>query len=126
MMECSCIYVDTEGDCADFHSVKFQKARKSHNCSECKRVIESGEKYEAVAGVWEGFFETYKTCEDCLSIRNQFFCTGWLYGEIHNLLFEHIQEMDGKISEDCILELSEKAQQKVFEIIENVWTDQEG
>jgi len=122
-MECSCIYVGNEDDIADFHSKKIQTARKPHSCSECKRVIEPGESYEYVAGSWDGFFQTYKTCEDCLSIRNQFFCDGWFYGEIHSLLFEHIQEMNGQISEDCILELSEGAKNRVFGMIESVWED---
>ena len=66
-------------------------------------------------------FSYYKTCLDCLSIREMFFCDGWYYEMIHEYLYEHIQEMKGEISEDCIKCLPPKAREMVCEMIEKVW-----
>lgn len=121
-MSCSCIYVDTD-TLAEFHSEKIQIARKQHKCCECGDIINPGEKYEYVCGCWEGDFSVYKTCEDCQNIRNEFFCEGWNYGFILGDLYEYIAQEGGQVSEDCLLELSAEAREKVFEIIEEIWED---
>jgi len=96
-------------------------AKKLHKCSECRRIILIGEKYEHVSGKWEGQFETFKTCSDCLSIRESFFCDGYLFGELLENLCEHISEMNGEISSDCIVDLTPAAKAKVCEMIEQAW-----
>lgn len=40
-------------------------ARKVHSCSECRRPIHKGEKYERVFGVWGGDVSVFKTCARC-------------------------------------------------------------
>lgn len=45
-------------------------ARKDHKCSECSRVIKAGESYEFVFGIAEGEGHTYKTCTQCLALRD--------------------------------------------------------
>ncbi|MBQ7607926.1 MAG: hypothetical protein IJU76_08150 [Desulfovibrionaceae bacterium] len=65
----------------DFCKAEMHTARKEHHCYECGRIIKKGEKYEYARGVWEGDFSTNKTCLDCLSLRNTYFCS-WLFGDI--------------------------------------------
>ena len=44
-------------------------ARRQHSCCECGSLIQPGEQYELVRGVWDGQFDTYKTCSFCASAR---------------------------------------------------------
>lgn len=124
MNECACVYVDTNYDLPSFHRAKLQIARKEHACCECRRTISLGEKYEYVTGLWEGRFDVFKTCADCLSIRRQFFCDGWQYLGMKEMLWEHLQEQDGDVSEDCLnifSYLTPKAREIVCEMIEEIW-----
>ena len=126
MSKCACVYVDLDYSPPSFHNAKLQKARKIHVCGECRRKIQPFEEYEYVAGMWDNYFETYKTCADCLSIRREFFCDSYLYEFIKESLWEHIQDLGGNVSEDCIGVLSHltpKAREMVCGMIEEVWDD---
>lgn len=61
-------------------------ARKEHRCSECRRVIAPGERYESTFGIWEREGHTYKTCSHCLAIREWVTahvpCTCWAHGNV--------------------------------------------
>lgn len=48
-----------------------RKARKSHECIECKGEIAPGEVYEFISGVFEGRGFSVKTCRECDSIRRR-------------------------------------------------------
>jgi hypothetical protein len=122
MKACGCIYVG-DYDPADFYTATIQKARKIHTCSECGCEIKPGNRYEKVFGKWGGDLSTYKTCPDCLSVRDVFFCDGFFHGMIWERLAEHISDMDGKISSECLVALTSKARSDVCEIIERVWGD---
>ena len=123
MSNCSCIYIDNY-ESADFHTSVKRKAIKNHRCCECGRTINRGETYEYVSGKWDSYIGTYKTCGDCLSIRNTFFCDGWLYEGMTEALWEHLLEMRfGEISEDCIAELTPGGQALVCGMIEEIWKD---
>lgn len=122
-MQCSCVYVGDGGDHAEFSTVKIQTARKTHICSDCGEAIIPSENYEYVSGLWNGDFQVYKTCGICLELRRVFFCEGWICGEIRQFLWDHVCEMRGQISEDCILELSQDARDVVFKMIEDIWGD---
>lgn len=119
-MDCGCIYVDVDTP-PSFHHEKMVRAMKEHRCCECGRTITPGERYEKVAGVWDGEFNTYKTCDDCLSIRDSFFCDGWGYTSIYEHLYQHICDMKGRIGEECILSLTPCARDLVFNAIEETW-----
>jgi len=124
MSECGCVYVDCDGYSETLRK-DVVKARKEHKCGECGRVISKGEKYEAYAGKCDDEFFYNKTCEDCLSVRNEFFCNTWIFGEIWTLLEEHIMEMKGKMSSKCLLNLTKVARDKICDIIEKYWKDRE-
>ena len=122
MESCSCIY-ECVDDPIELISDTKRKARKIHVCGECGRDILLGEVYEYHVGKSDGILETHKTCADCLSIRTEFFCDGWLYGMIRERLAEHIGEEDGDIASDCLLRLTPKARADVCELIERVWEE---
>lgn len=56
-------------DPPEFYNHKTVVGRKQHRCVECLRVIEIGEEQEVASGKWEGDFETFRTCKDCVSLR---------------------------------------------------------
>ena len=120
MSECSCIYVG-DYDGPSMHSKSHRKARKTHQCSECERNILPGEEYEYVFGVWAGDTNQFKTCLDCLSVRDSFFCEGIVYGGIWELVPEHILELNGEVSSDCIVPLTPRAREIICELIEEQW-----
>ncbi len=45
-------------------------ARKEHVCCECDSRISVGESYHLLRGIWDGDFETYKTCDICTRVRD--------------------------------------------------------
>ena len=69
-------------------SVRYHTARKRHVCCECGEHIEPGERYEYVAGMWEGDFCVYKTCFACLKIRNLYCPDGFTYGWLRETIWE--------------------------------------
>jgi len=123
-MECSCDvypFAIDESEQAEIYTQKTTKARKIHKCTECKREILPGEKYELFKGKWEGDFQTYKTCKDCLSVRGQFFSNGWIFSNLWSDLNESFNDWDYEVPEDCISALTKAARDKVCDIIEEGW-----
>jgi len=58
-------------------------ARKEHHCIECRETIAAGTRYEYASGIWDGSASSFKTCLDCVEIRNHFACSsGWEYGSV--------------------------------------------
>jgi len=122
MSDCSCIYADYDG-CADEIQKAVRVARKPHKCQECYRVIKKGEKYEYYAGNYDGFF-THKTCTDCLSVREEFFCSGFGFGAIWEDVWEHVQELDGNISSECLAKLTPRAREKICDYVQEAWDEE--
>lgn len=124
MGECGCVYVDVDG-CMELSSTKYPVARKEHKCGECRKVIVPGEKYESVSGMYDGHFDTYKTCLDCVSMRDAFFCNGYHYTMIWEDFGEHLREMGGSIDADCIAQVSGKARDRICDAVEEYWEERE-
>lgn len=120
---CACIYVDDAETC-EFYNERYSVARIEHKCHECGRVIPRGERYEVVTGKWDSRLDTFKTCLDCLSIRNSFFCNGFLFGGLWEMLSEHINEMRGEIASECLVKLTPAAKAKVCTLIEDAWPEE--
>jgi len=124
MNNCSCIYVG-EYDGPEFYDRKIVKARKVHKCCECGREIVFAEEYENICGKWDGVFSLYKTCLDCVAIREAMFCEGWYFETMIDDLIEHIRYAGGGISEDCLAGLPPRARGLVCDLIEDYWEDME-
>ena len=120
MNDCSCVYVDGY-DSPELYNSKIRKAKKRHRCCECGRVIKIEEKYEVVEAKYSDVFETFKTCEDCLTVRASFFCSGAVHCCMWEDLREHLQAIDGEISSDCLIPLTKRARDRVCDMIEKVW-----
>jgi hypothetical protein len=121
MDDCACVLVDVYG-LAEVYRSSMRKARKAHKCSECHQAIAIGERYEYVFGVWNGVWNTYKTCPDCLEVREEFFCSGYYHGRLWENLGEHIFDCGFTIPiMDQIAQLPELARDKACHMVEETW-----
>jgi hypothetical protein len=84
----ACCYAD-EGEPPSFEADKlWRKARKVHRCCECHRdSIKPGDLYLIEAGIWDGEWETFKTCRVCYGVRSDFFKGGFVYGRMWENLY---------------------------------------
>lgn len=78
-----------DGESPNVYEEWCPTARKRHRCYECGGWIEPGEKYQRVRGLWDGDWLTYKTCAECVSIRNHLFGKNeYIFGDLNQCLFE--------------------------------------
>lgn len=52
-------------------------AKKRHVCCECRSSIPIGDKYHLFKGVWEGEFQSYKTCTVCQAVKEEAYKAGF-------------------------------------------------
>lgn len=124
-MECSCS-INSYGGC-DYDEISCYrmieyKASKNHVCGECGTEIKKGAKYKYESMRFDGEFHRYKTCNDCISIRDNLFHS-WLYENIIDDLKEEVRNCNGDIPEKCISKLTPRAREMVCGMIEDVWAD---
>ena len=87
MTDCPCIDARPEDDeLPKRHVREMRTARKRWKCVECGAVIEPSERYEHVRGLWDQRYETYRTCEGCVEVRDAVLCGGHAYGELWDTL----------------------------------------
>jgi len=90
MFNCFC----TDYDGPDVSETTWRKARVTHRCCECRAVIPAGARYQHVRGLWDGTWETIKTCQPCATIRDDFTRCGYVYGELWETLREAYRDRD--------------------------------
>ena len=82
MDECYCDY----GESPDVYDAAKRKARVRHKCYECGGAIVPGEVYERAAMLYEGSWDTNKTCCRCLDVREYVTahapCFCWMHGSM--------------------------------------------
>jgi hypothetical protein len=71
-----------------------RKARKPHQCFECGRMIQPGERYEYSSGKLYGYrtFEQFHQCAHCRQVTRWLIvaCSGFLFGAVREDLAEHV------------------------------------
>lgn len=82
--DCSCTDYDRPRVC----EVTWRRAREPHTCCECGDEIPVGARYEYVSGCWDGSWDSFKTCQICVAIREHYCPHGWLYGELAQQISE--------------------------------------
>ena len=65
-MDCYCDY-----DAPEFYSESRPVARKARKCSECRRMIQPGERYFKVVGKWDGMFDVFSRCCYCEAVAKE-------------------------------------------------------
>lgn len=88
-----CMY-DSYDDAPAFYASTERTARKAHKCSECRREIARGERYQHVAAKWDGVLDTIKTCAHCAVVQSwlQKECGGFLHHAVLDDAEEHVRE----------------------------------
>ena len=117
-VECACVDV---GECDiynDFYDKRARKARKQYKCEECNKVIDKGERYIYVSAKTEGCLWQFRHCADCESLLKTFFTCGYWHGMLWENFEEHVRALDGKISSECLLQLTPRARDMALEIIQ--------
>ncbi len=110
-----CPLTDHCGDgSATVYKQRIVTARKRHRCGECRGPIAAGEQHERVDGLWDGEWETHRTCASCVEIRNHFACGGgWLFGQLWDDLAENFFP-DMRAGGPCMSGLSVAARERLF------------
>lgn len=74
-------------------------AQKIHQCDECRRAIEPGERYLAEATLFEGDFNYHRTCRHCEKVRRWLLaeCNGFMYDGIAEDIQQHADEGVGGV-----------------------------
>ena len=118
-MDCSCAVDIYDGDyeSVSLLNVKIRKAAKQHTCLECGMEIFKGDNYEYSSYLFDGSFCYNKTCNDCLSVREQFFPRGGT-GTIWLDVEYEIEENCGEIPEKCIAKLTPVARGRLCDLID--------
>lgn len=73
---------DYDGDAPKVFNSEEVKARKAHQCFECKLSIPVGVLHERVTGLWESGWETYRFCLACSEIGREFSESGRSFGNL--------------------------------------------
>lgn len=126
MDKCACIYVDAglQYETVDLGIVKGANSYFALHCVECNRPFLEGDQYERFVGQIHGEKpEVFRTCFDCISLRNEFFCEGWCFGIILVDIALHVKDCDGEISSECLQRLTPGARETVIEMIDQVFQE---
>ena len=91
-----CMYDEIDDENVTIFINTIRKARKSHLCNECGRTIARKEPYHFLSGLWDGRFDSYKTCLHCQIGQHwlQRQCRGFLLGMTQEDLQEHFEEYE--------------------------------
>ena len=87
-MSNNCIYVD-EGESFSVWEDTTRKASKSWTCCECGDEIKSGSTYEYFRGLFDGSWDTYRTCARCALVAADFFRGRMLGCMVEDFQAEH-------------------------------------
>jgi hypothetical protein len=98
---CTCTY---DADRPEVSDINWPKARKAHECCECGEAIGFGQRYERVKGLWDGHWDTYKTCLTCVRIRDDLCPRGFIYSALRETIWEcfGVDYVSGELWEDSL------------------------
>ena len=110
MSDCSVCIGYSDYDAPEWSNVTIiKKSRKPVVCCECARELPKGTPYERAAMKYCGDFYCYRSCMDCVHIRDGLRCGGFLYES----LWDSINEIFDQVTTGC-LEKIETASAKAY------------
>lgn len=76
---------------AQVYREKIVKAREPHRCGECLRGIGIGETYRYVFMIYDGYADSYCTCQHCCAAQDWLAreCGGYIFSQVAEELEEH-------------------------------------
>jgi len=127
MEDCSCVYIpyDTDESWDDEPTQEMETAKAERVCTECGKIIKFGEHYEYFIGYFCGNLEVYRTCLDCLSLREAFFCKGWVFTMLWEDFEGFVYGCRAEISFAKFSELTQVALHKACAIVDEFWVTSE-
>lgn len=81
---CSCDY---DGEAPSVYRESFPIARKAYKCCECGTLIRPGQKHQVFTGLWDGVWQTFRTCLPCYNIREDY-CECAPFGKLYEAFYE--------------------------------------
>lgn len=135
-MSCACIYVDNDEPLDPCAGGKV-RAIRDWPCEECADGIKAGDIYDQYVVDYNDpgndRFKTrhkadiriFRTCLDCLSVTDEMFCGGWVFGQVWADVYDHLWDIDGEVDSECLMALTPKARVAVIEMIDEVWKERE-
>lgn len=110
-MSCEEVCIDMDfGAYIEFFNSSIVTARKEHECLECGRTIQPGEKYERAGGKCEGEFWSAAVCLECEEIAKAVVCGfrayGYLWEGINNEVFPEWAQVGPY---ECLAKIESKA-----------------
>lgn len=99
-------------------------SRDIRKCVECNGVISAGDSYFFEVGEVEGDIYKFRTCMDCISVREELF-DDFTYEKIWEDLDDFIFDCSCEIPESRLSRLTIKAREKVCGMIEECWDNLE-
>ena len=119
-MKCSCqIEIDHDEESEMIFEKDLTICENQQRCCECGIGLLPGTSYRKEIAKYDYEAHTYRTCIDCLSIRDNLFC-GWTWTCLLDDLWEEIEDGED-IPESCMATLTIPARERVCEIIETFW-----
>jgi len=112
-MDC-CVINHDDYDQPEFYTEEMPRARIPYKCGD---VIPAGDHYERVTGLWDGSFDTHKTCSACVAIKEKF-CCGYFFGFVIEELRDYIKDY-GDFSVSDLDSLPPYARAKMINIIDD-------
>jgi hypothetical protein len=55
---------------AQVYRRETRRSRKEHRCLECGATIPAGTPHEVATGLWDGEWDSFRTCERCVALRD--------------------------------------------------------
>jgi len=89
-MEAGACECDFDGDPVNVWNVRERKARKEHECDECLRTIQPGEKYIYSSFLFDGGWNSSKRCVQCNQISKDYCCGLLGAGEVWAHVWDHL------------------------------------
>lgn len=124
MTSCGCVNVYVSDFYEDVANdiIVMKESFFDFTCCECGKEFENGDKYERYVGqMYDDEPKIYRTCMDCISIRDEFFCNGWIFTRILEDVENHVEDVGGDISAECLLRLTPRAREMIFDMIDEVF-----
>ncbi len=123
-MPCACLSVDVY---VYYEGVAHLTLRAVHErpCHECGQPIQRGNLYEYYLGVLPGEErpENWVTCLDCLSVRDEFFCDGWIYGFLWEEVENYVYDVGGSLEYACLEALTPKARERIVSCCDDIFRE---
>jgi uncharacterized protein with PIN domain len=74
----------------EFSAMTTRRAAKDHECCECGDAIQKGDLHEYYRGVWEGTWQSFRTCARCTNVATDFF-----HGRVFTMMVEDFNDAHG-------------------------------